>query len=281
MLRAIIAALTLAAISASAQGVIGKTATSINGGHRIDAQTDGARSVMPQSLYADCVLWQTFSYSDNSDADFYDLTTFANNGTQTTAASQPTFSSANGGTYDFDGIDDTIDIDTTLGETANDTAGTFAAWVMITNIATFPGVGQIVSYEDAGVAEYVQWRIDNAGPAGRMRAICFDGGVSRWTLNTTNAVVSDNVWSHLALVQDGTSPVVYANGLQVPQTFTALSDKTMWFSRMTGVDRARIGSMTAAQFFDGNIDDVRVYSRALTSNEVFTIYNTTKGTYGL
>jgi hypothetical protein len=55
------------------QGVWPKTATVVDGGHRYDFDTLGKRSVTPSADYGNMVLWQTFSYSDNSDADFLRL----------------------------------------------------------------------------------------------------------------------------------------------------------------------------------------------------------------
>jgi hypothetical protein len=74
--------------------------------------------------------------------------------------------------------------------------------------------------------------------------------------------LSGNTWYHLAASFDGTALKAYTNGVLVTTT------------AVTGVPDAETGTLkfgrhsTAAQFFAGTVDDVRVYSRALTVDEI-------------
>jgi hypothetical protein len=73
-----------------------------------------------------------------------------------------------------------------------------------------------------------------------------------------------NVWTHLALTYDGTFLRVYVNGLQVAAQATsgALAASSGPLS---------IGGDTAyGDYFNGRIDEVRVYNRALSSAEIQT-----------
>jgi hypothetical protein len=80
-----------------------------------------------------------------------------------------------------------------------------------------------------------------------------------------------NQWLYVVWTWDGTLNKIYQNGVlvasasnlnNVPYTHAALS----------------IGSyhQTGAEFFNGLIDEVRIYNRALSAAEISAIYNATK-----
>ena len=81
----------------------------------------------------------------------------------------------------------------------------------------------------------------------------------QWASNTFPA----NEWVHFALVWNGSSTATYLNGA----VFDARSQSVT--PEVTGV-KTRLGwtEGLGSQFFDGYLDDVRVYSRALTASEV-------------
>jgi hypothetical protein len=85
-------------------------------------------------------------------------------------------------------------------------------------------------------------------------------------------------------VQDGTSPVIYANGVAIAQSFTTSTDKTKWLNDCAGIDNARIGdrnysSLGEDSHFNGDIGQVRYYNRALTAKEIENNYNNMKHRY--
>lgn len=83
-----------------------------------------------------------------------------------------------------------------------------------------------------------------------------------------------NVWKHLAGVYDGTNMSFYINGVLINGP-TAKSNSLVQ-------NVAYIGDqVTGAEKWTGNIAQVLVYNRALSSNEISNIYNSTKGRYGL
>jgi hypothetical protein len=71
-------------------------------------------------------------------------------------------------------------------------------------------------------------------------------------------------WQHVAATYDGSTARIYVDGaLAASSTFTGnVGDSNTW----------RIGAYgsPATGFFDGNVDDVRVYSRALSATEIQT-----------
>tara|TARA_R110000751_G_scaffold169738_1_gene276366 strand:+ start:327 stop:1862 length:1536 start_codon:yes stop_codon:yes gene_type:complete len=227
--------------------------------------------------YADLALWMPFTSDETPD--YIDKGPIGNDGSQTTASSQPTWSSADGGVYDFDGVDDFIDIDTTIADLAATTVGSWTSWVNISD-ATPSDRQYPIAFGDANVNNVIGLNIEADG---KLRALSAPNG---WLLLTDSSVMSSNTWQFLSLTQNGTSPVLYVDGVAVAQTFAVSIDKTFWFSDNGGIDTARVGAIKnfsnpELKFVEGYIDDVRIYSTALTATEVLAIYNNTKGTYGL
>ena len=71
-------------------------------------------------------------------------------------------------------------------------------------------------------------------------------------------------WVHLASTYDGTTMRLFVNGLQV-----ASQAQTGAITATT--NQLRIGgSTTMSQYFDGRVDEVRIYARALTAAEIQT-----------
>jgi hypothetical protein len=89
-----------------------------------------------------------------------------------------------------------------------------------------------------------------------------------------------NEWHHMFVVYDGVAGTLkmYVDGV-LYRTDTGASGRTC--QKSTGsVYIGRDLNNDANGFFWGRIDDLRVYGRALTSNEVFAIYNYGAGTEG-
>jgi uncharacterized repeat protein (TIGR01451 family) len=89
------------------------------------------------------------------------------------------------------------------------------------------------------------------------------------TFNTTNQNVfggsrlAANTWAHLAATYDRTTIRLYVNGVQV-----ATAAQTAAISTSTGL--LAIGANFYGEYFNGLIDEVRIYNRALTAAEIQT-----------
>jgi hypothetical protein len=263
--------LLMTASIALGQGVWPSTTTVVDGGHRYDFDTLGKRSVMPASDYADAIMWQAFSYSDNSDADFYDISeNGANNGAQGTAAAQPTHSTAAGGVYDFDGVDDNID----CGSAATVISGQFtvAAWIRTDQATSTVNIfdGRNDTGSNAGFLMDMQ--------TGDNIRLIVDTDAASGANSTGASTLSTNTWYHVAGTRDGSGVIdVYVNGSQDDATPTTLA------GTMTITDNCAIGFNTAsgAGFYNGDLDDVRIYDTALTAAQIGAIYTNTAPTYGI
>jgi len=83
---------------------------------------------------------------------------------------------------------------------------------------------------------------------------------------TSNTVIPNNTWTHVVVTQSGTEIKFYVNGSSVV-TVTGANIPANSIN-------AAIGSISGGGggFFNGSMDDVRIYNRALTSGEISGLY---------
>jgi hypothetical protein len=79
------------------------------------------------------------------------------------------------------------------------------------------------------------------------------------------ATVVAGQWQHVAVVMQAGSATIYANG--IPSTPQATA-----YAIQANTDALRIGVDYSTRYFAGAIDDVRIYSRALASDEIAALY---------
>jgi hypothetical protein len=268
----------LMATVALGQGVWPKTATVVDGGHRYDFDTLGKRSVMPESIFADCVLFQAFSYSDNSDADFYDLALSTSDSTQSTSASQPTWQSTVGGSYSFDGLDDYVVVPSTAIGSVSDY--TVSIWVYAdqTNATKF-----VMGWQESGatdpeknyLAMYVSggtWRaIDRRQSASGVTLVGSTSTKGAWVMVTSTAVKNGNI-------------TIYQNGTSIGSA-SGIGNTTMEQNHELHIGSRAVssggGPVSSGLYWEGSIGDVRIYDTALTAAQIGAIYTNTAPTYGI
>lgn len=186
---------------------------------------------------------------DGSGTTATDSSTNGNNGTLTNG---PTWTTGQiGGAVQFDGSNDSIEISSVP---ALNGTFTYSAWI---NLNSTPG--GTVSIADKG---------SNL----RNLEILGGGYLSFWTgFNAqTTTTVSTSIWHHVVGLYDGTTTRLYVDGvLSNSATGTASSDSANTLS---------IGGFGGARYFPGKIDEVRIYSRALSADEISKLYNLTSPT---
>ena len=163
-----------------------------------------------------------------------------------------------GNALSFDGINDWVTVADAPGLDLT-TGMTLEAWVFPT---TNNGIRDIMIKEGSNVDIYNlyarNWR-------GRPESNAFVGGVNR---TAEGAVLAANVWTHVAGTYDGATLRLYINGVQAASV--AISG-----SIATSNGPLRIGGNSLwGEFFQGRIDEVRVYSRTLTQTEIQNDMNT-------
>jgi hypothetical protein len=96
---------------------------------------------------------------------------------------------------------------------------------------------------------------------------------------TTSASVASGAWAHVALTRSGSTLQAYINGAAAGPTATdpsALNFASCPLLIGVDADAACNGSLNG--YLDGRIDNVRIYSRALSAGEIQTNMNTPIGT---
>lgn len=88
---------------------------------------------------------------------------------------------------------------------------------------------------------------------------------SAWRGVTTSHLITLNNWHHIAFCYDGTTLRYYHNGVMV--------DSRIDFSFTNNISRINtIGGYDTNSDFNGNVNDVRVYSTALSDDDISNIY---------
>lgn len=100
-------------------------------------------------------------------------------------------------------------------------------------------------------------------------------GTTSVTVDTVvGGSVAAGVWTHIAGTYNGSAMLVYVNGIQVGTFSRTAAIATATSAMSIGADyqgAALLSSSTSAEFFDGSLADLRMYSRALTGNEILSI----------
>jgi hypothetical protein len=84
---------------------------------------------------------------------------------------------------------------------------------------------------------------------------------------TFKAATTDGLWHHIVYTKDGTSYVIYVDG-SLDQQFTSNGDISWYVPFCIG----RGITMNGDPWFKGIMDDVRIYNRPLTAEEVALLY---------
>lgn len=155
------------------------------------------------------------------------------------------------GTTSFISAADASNLDFTTGLTLE-------AWV-------YPAT--ITGYQAVIVKQFVYWLYACDGN-GKVQGGMKIGGVNR--IVTSSSSLPANVWSHLALTYDGSVLRLYVNGAQTNNlTATGLID--------TSTGSLFLGAQSGDDFFNGRLDDVRVYNNTLTQAAIQSDMNTPLG----
>ena len=194
-------------------------------------------------------------FDEGSGTTAYDSTENRHNGTISGATYSPITSSEiafeNSHSLEFDGIDDGI---TTPLSINNFPTFTLAGWAYPRSAV--PSVGWF------GANDVFEFIFDGED---ELRCWTPQGAVN-WTFDPETFL---NEWHHITCLGDGTKVVLYVDGEEVGSTsheFTNNYGSGDNFSIGIGVQNG--GSSGP---FDGYIDDVRVYDRALTPDEMFSL----------
>jgi hypothetical protein len=189
-------------------------------------------------------------------------------GTQTTlgtcsAAGSAWGNGANGkfgSSLNFDGTDDGIVIPHSSSLEVGQPGLTVAAWVKIN---TLP-VGSHTVIGKNG--PYILW-LENNGTTKQIRSYLYKGAAWYGAYSSSDSITL-GTWQHVAFTYDGTNRKHYINGVQSGTTDTQISGNLDALGSLL-----TIGYDASTRYFDGQIDDVRVYNYPLTKEQIANVVN--------
>ena len=170
----------------------------------------------------------------------------------------------------FDGADDYVlhDAHAVARVGANDTVGTYTAWIYVDNISGDKAILSAGDNDSANESMYMQISND------RIQAFLKHGGATQFNVRQTTGNIVAKTWTHVAIVQDGVQPKLYVDGVNVAATNVTATDLTMWYDELTNCDKFAIGVVetnnTHLNDFKGAIGRVKYFSTNLTAREIKT-----------
>ena len=189
------------------------------------------------------------------------------NGTLTNGALIDTTGGTNkvgAGKLSVDGVNDYVDMSAYVANFASMTQGTISAWIKTTDTT-----GTIFGFVDTADADSATWLWMSNG---KLDWAVYENNTGLVEAKST-AAVNDGNWHHVAVTVDASGNKLFIDGVQAGVTYAkGNASSTNFFSSVTGVDIMRIGidqnNAGLRDAFAGLIDDVRVYDRALSAEEV-------------
>jgi hypothetical protein len=167
-----------------------------------------------------------------------------------------------GAAVNLDGTDDYVSL-SRLDVTGS--AMTLAAWVKNTSFAT--GVEQrFISKANGSTEDRTYWMLGQANNGqNRLQFRLRTGGVTT-TLIASTGTLPLNTWYHAAATYDGSTMRLYLNGTEVGSVAESGS-----ISRGRNVSVHLGRSPEGSNYLRGALDDVRVYSSALSASEIVAL----------
>ncbi len=162
-----------------------------------------------------------------------------------------------GKALNFDGIDDYVNIKD-INEAEGTNKLTIETWVK-------PRVRAVGTTNPAILAKYYAWNLhvnyNNNGFAFEFN----DGG--GWSTDTVtyNAALSTDIWYHVVARYDGSTCKIFVNGNEVASA-NCNGDIT------TNSNTVKVGQWSNNEWFNGSIDEVRIYPYALSKEQIASHY---------
>lgn len=174
------------------------------------------------------------------------------------------------GALELDGIDDYVNLDTHIGDFSGMSAGSMGIWIKNEGVdrhTAFFSAGDAGDHKSHVNFELLPWEVI------KVRVCQNDSSKLYWM--SDEGLPSG--WHHFVYATNSSGNWVYLDGSPWAGSYTVGSSSTRaFFSDVTNQDYMRIGcSMfddTDYWHWEGGIDDVRIYDRALSDEEVEELY---------
>jgi prepilin-type N-terminal cleavage/methylation domain-containing protein len=197
-----------------------------------------------------------------------DLSGNNNHGTLAPAPSTPTYSSSNGGTLVFDGMNDYVNQSL---PSLNLTNFVFSSWIKGSGVIFGSGVNENWSR---------YWLFQTNLFLFRPTQVIGDG--INYTINIPNPTT--NTYNMISYVRNGSTMYAFQNGILVSTYNNFPTNPLVTYSDWGQfIGKVKIDALpfTFEPFFNGAISQIYLYNRALTPEEIQQNFNATKGRFGL
>jgi len=158
--------------------------------------------------------------------------------------------------FSFDGMDDYISVSNDF----NFNELTVSVWIKQNQFAeTYSAI------IDRSLTNNIGWWIEDNAVS--YDSLLFTGGVASGNYFRTQAArPQPNAWTHIGALYSSGNQQLFINGVLVDQDVNSLM---LQFPEVTMF----LGKRTNSAFWDGSIDDVGIWNRALTEDEILALYN--------
>ena len=167
-----------------------------------------------------------------------------------------------GGAYEFDGIDDYMTIPTSY----NDSEGTLCVWAKAKNITS----ARVIYSQTNVLNNYTEFGFDQQN--GKVSFRYAHNSVVTLHYRTT-ARYDDDIFHHICWTNDLSGNNLFIDGTIASREFViGNSIMDFWFDDVSSTAN-QIGRLHTYNHFNGSIDEVRIYNRSLSSDEIKALYN--------
>jgi fibronectin type 3 domain-containing protein len=142
---------------------------------------------------------------------------------------------------------------------------TILGWVKLNTVATWQRIFDFGTATDNYM--FLTTQYGTGGSANKLRFAIRTPGVPETAANQLNSSVATPIggWAHVAVVLSGSTGRLYLNGTQVAiSTTMTLNPSSLGVTTKNYLGKSQFND----PYFDGSLDDFRIYSRALTVGEI-------------
>lgn len=171
-----------------------------------------------------------------------------------------------GGALSFDGVDDAVRVPDSQSITSVSQGITIAAWVYWTDLGT-TAVLEAIAWRQLGTAATDQYGLCVPAGTSELDFVINFGAGNRVAYTS----IAANQWTHVVALFDGAYQQIWVNGAQrysSPKSGT-LAPTSNPFT-IGGAENGT--SENTSESFQGLIDEVRLYSRGLSADEISALY---------
>jgi len=177
------------------------------------------------------------------------------------------------GKVSLNGSSDYVDLSAHVSNFDNLTEGTIAVWVRADSLA------YEVIFDASDSADINSRVVLGTDTDGSLNFYIQEGNTSYLWAKTSPGALPLNTWTHVAVTVDSSGNKLYVNGVEQSLTYTyGTSATNRFFVDVTSLDFMAWGvdkysGTTFGGYFDGMIDDGRIYDRALSASDIVELAN--------